>query len=515
MESEPLKPVSAEKEPESRDRKKSNRKKRGGFAAPIPVELADKAPEKEKLKSSALDEALANLALKKQEIAEEKGTERSAEKEVSTASDDYETPEPTENTAEAEEKQGTNEELEQATLEVADKDDFEELEKQEINLNDISLGEVVVHLQGDQPVGERVRPLPSPEAVATESVEAEVPEPPAEPSLEQYTSQPEQQHRSQDVPEVTVVESQPEQIGSDEPTAQLPPAATRSFEQPSNPYAPPAETIQPRPEDIYEREVAEGPDVDSPPYVVGGERPATKQEMEDAIYYATKSGQNRGVIAGLIAGGGYEHFKHKRREKRQEKRFKKQNKQLEQVASSQDFFLAEQRKQQANAEQRYMAAEKHAQDPGHSEKQPPKAELPVLVPNEQLAIPPEHRLETSAWHSIEVDNKTGRPVENPTFAYGAEYYRERAQEAGPQDSRNAAAGEVALVASAMSQDDPSKPTALPSGTIPDASTQSAPIKDSVKSKLQSITKPDSSTAPLWPWIVALVVVVLALAIALR
>jgi hypothetical protein len=250
--------------------------------------------------------------------------------------------------------------------------------------------------------------------------------------------------------------------------------------------------------------------------VVGGERPATKQEVEDAVYYATKSGQNRGVLTGLLVAGGDEHFKHKRREKRQEKRFQKQSKQLEQNRADQHFFFDDQAKRQMNTEQRFAAAERRFEQHFHPEKQPAKPEQHRLDTPEQLAIPADHRLETSAWHSIEIDNKTGRAVENPAFTYGKEYYRERAQEATPKQQRNAATGEVALVAAAMGQSDSSNPPAAPPigmPNIPLATTQGSPTKAALKSGLKSLGSSDSDNSnqgPLWPWLVALVVVVICL-----
>jgi hypothetical protein len=38
------------------------------------------------------------------------------------------------------------------------------------------------------------------------------------------------------------------------------------------------------------------------------------------------------------------------------------------------------------------------------------------------------RVETSAWHRIEIDEKTGKPVENPEVSYGEEFRHEQAQE---------------------------------------------------------------------------------------
>lgn len=50
------------------------------------------------------------------------------------------------------------------------------------------------------------------------------------------------------------------------------------------------------------------------------------------------------------------------------------------------------------------------------------------TPDEPFEIPPEHRMASSAWHHIEVDRRTGKAVENPTFSYGKEFQNEQHQE---------------------------------------------------------------------------------------
>jgi hypothetical protein len=39
-----------------------------------------------------------------------------------------------------------------------------------------------------------------------------------------------------------------------------------------------------------------------------------------------------------------------------------------------------------------------------------------------------HRTESSSWHRIEIDQKTGKPVENPQLAYGQEFHNEQRSE---------------------------------------------------------------------------------------
>jgi len=44
------------------------------------------------------------------------------------------------------------------------------------------------------------------------------------------------------------------------------------------------------------------------------------------------------------------------------------------------------------------------------------------------------RVETSAWHRIEIDEKTGKAVEDPEVAYGEEFRREKRQETLKKDA---------------------------------------------------------------------------------
>ncbi len=296
----------------------------------------------------------------------------------------------------------------------------------------------------------------------------------------------------------------------------------------------------------------------------------TQKQHEDEMYYATAAAARHGVLAGGLFFGGLEHFKHRRREKRQAKAMKQQAKNFEKEREQHQFQLAEQEKQVNQKEQQIMQlqdAERRNQATGRFSATPEAApsgvrgyeqlaatekrvessaasssekqfneQLEKLVPKqpevvrkrhetetaEQLEIPAEHHLETSAWHTIEVDTKTGKAVENPTFAYGQEYYRERAKEAIPRtDGQKQAAGEVALVAAAITGDDTSGAVSS-QAPPPDASRQQkmtpreiimSKAKGAVKTGKKAATgKPTSG--PLWPWVVAFVAVVVLIIIAL-
>lgn len=489
METNPFAPASPEAHKDDKESKKTKRKKRTGFVAPIPLDTPEKTNENRQ-KPSALDEALANLAVKKQETAEEKPVEKEPEAEKATPSAEVT------NQAETVAEAGKS----------AKTDEYEQLKEQEPGINEFSGGEVIIHLNGNQPVAERVVPLHAEQAETEE---------PSQPPEQEVTIQ-----HADELPqasEQTAAEPQPPETssagGGEVPPTPPPENFSASFEQPERPENPPVGVPSPEPAQIY-REYAQR-QAETTAAVSAGEQTATKQDVEDAMYQATKAGQNRGVLTGLLVGGGYEHFKHKRREKRAGKRFKKQSQQVEQTRTDQHFFYAEQRKDQANNERQFAAIDKRFENLPKPEKLLPKSpERGKLETPEQLTIPADHRLETSAWHSIEVDSKTGKAVEKPTFEYGQEYHHERAQETAPKDHRNAAAGEVALVAAAMSQQ--ADTTGNGSGsTASSGSTRStSSVQASLKTARKTLQTTDD-TRPLWPWVVALVVVIICLAVVIH
>lgn len=89
-----------------------------------------------------------------------------------------------------------------------------------------------------------------------------------------------------------------------------------------------------------------------------------------------------------------------------------------------------------------------------------QAEADVRIGTEPLQPPEGHRLERSAWHTVEVDAHTGNVVEDPSIEYGQEYYRERSHELDTTQSdgtisgvpkKTANPGDVALAALAASK----------------------------------------------------------------
>jgi hypothetical protein len=391
---------------------------------------------------------------------------------------------------------------------------YEPLKGYEAEPVEFSGGEVIIHLSGDRPINERVV-MPSNETFVTSEIPvtatAQSEAPVFIPQLEQQ--QYGHESASSEIPSREAIG------GGDIPPVPPRNRPTASSEGSPEPHPIVYESIFPRSEDIYERsDVLPSPRNQAS--VV--EQGATKKDVEKAVYYAAKAGQNRGLLTGLLVFGGYEHFKHKRRERRQEKRFQKQAKQLETVGQDLDFNQREQAQTRGEANRRFASVEKRLNNVVNLDKlvhkKPATGDAQGI---EQLDIPPDHRLESSAWHTIEVDSRTGKPVENPTFQYGHEYYRERAQEGTPTAQRNAAAGEVALVAVAAEETTKSTTdtnAATQSGRIPDATTQGPPIIGSqaeANTKQKSAQKQSSTTGPLWPWLVALVVIVICLVAVVR
>jgi hypothetical protein len=135
---------------------------------------------------------------------------------------------------------------------------------------------------------------------------------------------------------------------------------------------------------------------------------------------------------------------------------------------------------------------------------------------EGVTVPPEHKMVSSAWHSIEMDKRTGRPVESPTFAYGHEYYRERAHENRPSDQRNAAAGGVALAAAASATDDRLSGQSVAPGSsksyTPSTTTQRSAQnrRKNMANTIRGQLAKGGNTGPIWPYLLALVVILFCL-----
>jgi hypothetical protein len=279
--------------------------------------------------------------------------------------------------------------------------------------------------------------------------------------------------------------------------------------------------------------------------------------IENAEDYAYRRGRNRGLVAGLIVGGGIEHIRHKRREKRMERKFaaeqKEQGKKIENIRWDHIREAEAAKVREAHAE-KYRVSERGdvavrpaearvIPAPSTAEAVRQRAEIQAEIEKklaaerketsrvlskaeqieqerlrEQLELAQGHHIERSAWHNIEVDSH-GKAVQETAFEYGHEYYKERGHETGPKTKQqvDAAAGEVALVAAALGGSGASSSEGGSQGSSTrsqgSSSTQvqpGAPAKQ--QSLLKTVTTPPTTPAGTVGWFIALVIILVVLVI---
>lgn len=179
--------------------------------------------------------------------------------------------------------------------------------------------------------------------------------------------------------------------------------------------------------------------------------PAELFNINNKLQYAEAVARATGdAVTGLVAGWALARtFKNRRMIRSQERETKKQfakqertntelteqNAQLRQRLDRAESAPATSMAQQAMPNRFRPAAGPAAETLGakplQSEKQPAPApeQSEAAIRQETLEMPPEHEVVRSGWHSIEVDNKTGKAVESPTgFEYGEAFQRERRSE---------------------------------------------------------------------------------------
>jgi hypothetical protein len=255
-------------------------------------------------------------------------------------------------------------------------------------------------------------------------------------------------------------------------------------------------------------------------------------------------------------GGGIEHIRHKRREKKMERKFaserKEQKKQVENLRWDQ-VREAEAAKIREAAAEKYRSIERTASiarpevnrrlqtetaveqnrrgdsemakqleaERKETQRVLTKAEqIEQERQREQLELAEGHRMERSAWHNIEVDSH-GKAVQETSFEYGHEYYKERARETAPKTQQakqhiDGAAGEVALVAAALSDGYAAGQgqTSSHSGAVgtaahtaqPQAAAASIPQANARQSIVKAVTTPPTTPGGTAAWFVALVVI---------
>ena len=209
--------------------------------------------------------------------------------------------------------------------------------------------------------------------------------------------------------------------------------------------------------------------------------PAARPEINRVE--AIRRPDTRSLLAGILVGGLIEHVRHKRREKRMTKQHTQEIKGLTSEQEKMRYGMIETNRRKTALEQQIerlriqidktkeaiaapataaaaanleasrvtkpLSPEQSPLTRARAEQQPTPADSRFASPEvvaarkklqEALAqekeefdagarpLAPNRRLETSAWHHIEIDKETGKPVENPSVAYGEEFQHEQHQE---------------------------------------------------------------------------------------
>jgi len=267
--------------------------------------------------------------------------------------------------------------------------------------------------------------------------------------------------------------------------------------------------------------------------------------VDDAEYYGRRQGRREGLFAGLLVGGGIEHIRHKRREKRMEKRHKEVVKKHEQqIEDAKWDKIREKDAEKTQAEYATKFVRSEADRPAPPSERPPAvvvgelkaaaavermklemtrktvkieraAEVEHDRQRETLDVPAGHRVERSAWHTVELDEH-GRPVENSALEYGREYYRERAHEAPPDKTilKTVAAGAamagLSSSGSTSANDTDSHGQGSGRAAEPPAPTPSGSA--SAKNTLKTIASPPTTPTGTIIWGVILLTILIVLTI---
>lgn len=276
-----------------------------------------------------------------------------------------------------------------------------------------------------------------------------------------------------------------------------------------------------------------------PPEVIASRMPTPSQQPEVIEREVVRESPSD-FWPGVVVGAGVEHIRHKRREKRMEQVQDAQQEQIQQLENEQartkleqDLAERQQLRDAADAarqEQRSVSPLESplvAQLPLNSEQSPlaPVAPAAETAKQPERAVPgpeqseetqpeaPDRHIETSSWHAIEIDNRTGHAVEQPNIEYGQAFHQEQQAERLPQQQNDAVtsanmAGVPTLPPPAAAQ--PTDPRMMGTQTDTQTSHSVAPQP----AQQQSTSKPiiqSAADAALWG---GLVIVVMAIVIAL-
>lgn len=281
-------------------------------------------------------------------------------------------------------------------------------------------------------------------------------------------------------------------------------------------------------------------------------------------------------IAGLMVGGLYEHFKHKKRENKPKKQVEAQDAKIaaneSRLISTQDEVTTLQRNQAIQKENQkwqekavnnieqaapIAAAEQTARVIVEKTSPQKAAELPVvplaegastqtryetaspvqrteqvayaannerataqeekpviiIAEDEPVVVASDRRVEVSSWHRIEIDKATGRPVENPTVAYGEAFQMERQQEVKAQDVAIPTDADSGTVSSGVGTNTTGAPAASQQSTISTHTPSISPAATVLNriEETQRVGNPgrsvDSVSIVLWAVLAVLVVAI--------
>ncbi|MGB4967703.1 MAG: hypothetical protein WBO35_05895 [Candidatus Saccharimonadales bacterium] len=402
-----------------------------------------------------------------------------------------------------------------------------------------------------------------PGEIATKTVVANDQETAAEeqPEALEATADPEEEEDDETTQQTTGTSTQPQspqpsraratpaprtpQSAAAAPAPSVPPVAPTS---PAPAPATPAPTRPPNPnQQHYYQNVL--PTLQANPNLIQTNPNAapTAADVDDAEYYARRQGRREGLFAGLVVGGGVEHIRHKRREKRMEKNHAETIQKHEKLAEDAKWDrVREKRDEKPSADfaTKFTSVESPRRRDEHPErpvattgkelhelrtsaavermkhditrettKIERAAEVEYQRRHETIEVPEGHRVERSAWHTVELDEH-GRPVENSVVEYGQEYYNERAHETAPVDKtalKTAAASAAMAGATASSSQTP----ALPAGTArTPASSSSVGIVTSggqAKKAFKAVTSPPTTPTGtiIWGGVLLVILIILS------
>lgn len=272
---------------------------------------------------------------------------------------------------------------------------------------------------------------------------------------------------------------------------------------------------------------------------------AQRLALETAKTVGRAKGRVEGLIAGAVIGGGVEHVRHTRHEKKMERRTKEAFAKRDQKIENLEYNHQQLKTEQLELARRAEADKRQIREAAKAEMARTVEEQMTLARTENNAVfeaakrtaelkeeerkkaetierlnsqameqerqeaerlqGPENRLETSAWHTMEVD-KHGHVVEDSKLEYGHEYYRERSHETAPAQQVDAKAGVAAVSSlvgggSSASSDDSSR---VAPGWAPLPSTSQA--TGVTQTQTDDAERENLDVAALLPWIIILITV---------